>query len=345
MAPFAATLAATLAVGVGVALARAERERRALREHRALDRRFAPRKREPLASGLQRMALGQLDVAIEALTGAGASADSPERRVHEARKALKRLRALVRLLRGELGKRAYRRENRLLRDVGRRLAQARDAAVALETLERLIERHPRKLAKREGVLRLRAKLQSEREGAAELALAEAGKSGGALSQLQAMRLRVSAWQLPDSGGIDLVEPALGRLYVTGRKRMRRAARAKGKDGRGRTRKLHEWRKRVKDLRYAAEMLGVNKLAKGADELGEVLGEEHDLAVLGERVRSEAKASRASGAPDKSSRRQLLKLIAKRRKRLRRRALGDGARLYGRSRKKFLRRTRKKTTLR
>ena len=98
------------------------------------------------------MALGQLDLAIEALADRG-SGGSPERGVHEARKALKRLRALMRLLEDELGAGAYARESAVLRDAGARLATARDAEVMLRTLERLIERNPKRLAKRRGVQR------------------------------------------------------------------------------------------------------------------------------------------------------------------------------------------------
>jgi CHAD domain-containing protein len=359
----AATLAATVALGIGVALARAERERRALRERRAREREFAPLAQERLGSGLQRMALGQLDVAIEALSG-GVSGASPEQRVHEARKALKRLRALLRLLRDELGEQVYEREGTLLRDTGRRLARARDAAVLQSTLEGLIAREPDKLAARRGVLRLRGRLQRERDGAAELALADSATHAGALSDLRAMRVRVSTWRLEEAGGIEAIEPALERLYRKGRGRMRRAARARGE--RRRTRTMHEWRKRVKDLRYAAEMLDrsgaerdtaskqhgktadlrfAKRTGKRADDLGELLGEEHDLAMLGERVRAEAKAGRLPGAPGRRTRRLLLKLIAKRRRKLRKRALRDGERLYGRTPKRFVRRMRKAAALR
>jgi CHAD domain-containing protein len=343
VAPLAATVAATMALGVGLALARAERERRALRRRERQLRRFAPLRREPLGSGHRRMALGQLDIAIDALAGTSARA-TPEQRVHEARKALKRLRALLGLLRDELGEQTYERESGLLRETGRSLARARDAAVLLSTLEDLIARHPGKLAGRRGVLRLRTRLQHERDGASELALAGTATQAGSLAELRAMRDRVNGWQLAERGGIGAIEPALGRLYGKGRKRMRRAAKAKGENRR--TRSLHEWRKRVKDLRYAAEMLGASKVAKRADELGELLGEEHDLAVLAQRVRRDAKATRAlgaSGAPGRRTRKQLLRLIARRRGKLRKQALADGERLYRRKPKRFVRGMRKTAT--
>jgi CHAD domain-containing protein len=371
VAPLTATLAATVALGVGVALARAERERRAAGERRARSRRFALLSGERVGEGLRRIALGQLDVAIEALEGRDGG-HSAQRRVHEARKALKRLRALLRLVRDELGEQGYARESAIVRDAGKRLAQARDAQVLLDTLDGLIKRRPKKLGRRRGVQRLRTRLAIECDGAAELALAESARRGAALDELRAMRVRVAAWQLADAGGIEAIEPALERLYGDGRRRMRRAARAQ----RARGRKLHEWRKRVKDLRYAAEMLQrrdeqtgkhkrdraggksakrARKFAKAnaafiaqvagrADDLGELLGEEHDLTVLAERVREEANATRASGAPGPGTRRALRKAIVQRRKRLRKRALRDGRRLYEDKPKRFVRRMRAASTL-
>jgi CHAD domain-containing protein len=391
VAPLAATVAATVAVGVGVALARAERERRARSGNRDRNGRFALLEGERLGAGLRRIALGQLDIAIEMLEG-GRRGLSPEQRVHEARKALKRLRALLRLAQDELGDATYEREHELVRRCGTQLAKARDAEVLLATLDGLIGRKPKQLGARGGVRQLRARLQSERDGAAALALADGATHAGVLGDLRAMRVRVSTWELADEAGIEAIEPALTRLYAKGRRRMRRAERAHGDRARGR--KLHEWRKRVKDLRYAAEVLEraeaasrsgarsagktgadktsvgktsvgkhgtgkhgivkrgdkarkqaragaafVHELAKRADDLGELLGEEHDLAVLAERVRAEAKRGDGSGAPGAGARKALLKAIARRRKRLRGRALRDGKRLYARKPKQLLRRVR------
>ncbi len=371
VAPLAATLAATVVVGVGVALKRVERERREARERRSRERRFGLLAHEHVGDGLRRIALAQLDIAIDALQEDD-SGRSLQERVHEARKALKRLRALLRVLRARLGEIAYERESAALRDAGKRLAQARDAAVLLSTLDALLERQPGKLARSRGVQRLRAQLQLERNAAGERAMSDGATRASALHELRVLRVRVGDWELSDASSVETVTDALGKLYGNGRRRMRRARRAK-RDLSGR--KLHEWRKRVKDLRYTAEIaqrdvaskrlrnpLGVKPgkrkrksratrkqaqyvrvLAKRANELGELLGEEHDLAVLAERVRAEAKRGDAATL-GRRSRRALLQAIAKRRARLRKRALRKGERLYGRPRNRFVARVRRAAAL-
>jgi hypothetical protein len=143
-----------------------------------------------------------------------------------------------------------------------------------------------------------------------------------------------------------------------------------------------WRKRVKDLRYAAEMLdrfeparghhdrqkgpgarlrkqraartetnAIRRTARRADELGELLGEEHDLVLLARRLDAEAEGSAGeagSESPGRGSehdqlgdeeRRILVKLIARRRRRMRSKALSQGERLYRRRPKAFVARMR------
>jgi CHAD domain-containing protein len=356
-ASVAATLAATVAVGMGVALANAERERRSGRTRLAAERQFALLPGEPLRDGLRRIALGQLDLAIELLGGANGSAPD-EKAVHETRKALKRLRALMRLLERELGEEAYAREDEALRATGRRLAGARDAEVMVSTLEALLERHPRKLGRRRGLVKLRARLVAEREAATARTLGDTAMRGEVLAELQAIRSRVAAWRLAGAGGMRLLEPGLARMYRQGRRRHRRAAAGRGDPGRA----LHEWRKRVKDLRYAAEMLDrqdpaargkrrrdrargrdaklIAELARSADRLGEALGEEHDLAVLAERIREQSRGRAGGARLGRASRRAILKVIAGRRRALRARTLRDGARLYRQRPKRFVARVRR-----
>jgi hypothetical protein len=363
VAPLAATVAATLAaralVRAGTALARAERDRRA-RLQREQERQFALLPGESPAEGLRRIALGQIDLALELLES-GVERD-PARAVHETRKALKRLRALVRLLRDELPEGAYERENAALRDAGRRLAGARDGEVMVNTLEGLLKRHPRKLGQRRRVARLRDRLSEERgRAAASAVLGDSSTRREVIGDLGAVRSRVLQWRLPQRPGMELAAGGLRRIYGDGRRRYERAAGGKG----DRSRAMHEWRKRVKDLRHAAEAMDragpgsgerarhgrrrgggrrrarrrreaarIHRLARRADALGEVLGEDHDLAVFAARLRADP-AFQLGGR----TRRTLLRLITRRRRQLRRRALREGARLYRRRPKAFLERMR------
>jgi CHAD domain-containing protein len=350
VAPLAATIAASVAVGVGIALAQAERARRSAKAQRARERRFASLPGEPLSEGLRRMVLGQLDLAIELLGGEGKSdGRAPdERAIHETRKALKRLRALLRLLRAQLGERRFAREYEILRDAARRLAGARDAEVMVDTLDALLQRSPAKLARHRAVIELRELLVTERAAATRRTLGDRATRAEVLSELASLRERVRLWSLPERPAIAVVESDLHRIYRQGRRRHRGAGRSGiGGHGGGGTQELHQWRKRVKDLRYALEALDIKglpskrvaKLARRANGLGELLGEEHDLALLAALLHPPGRAP-FKGKRGKRARSALLKQIARRRARLRKRALREGERLYRRKPKNFTRRVRR-----
>lgn len=108
-----------------------------------MDRRRLPRYRavmayrlsrgEPVHHAATRIAGEELSAAIVQLRHHG----DPHSRVHTARKAIKRARALLRLVRGGLGP-AFAAENLALRDAARLLSQRRDAAVALTALHQLV---------------------------------------------------------------------------------------------------------------------------------------------------------------------------------------------------------------
>jgi CHAD domain-containing protein len=314
-----------LSVAVGLILFLAERDRRSALPRARRDRRFEllPGERPP--EGLRRIAAGQLDRAIELLDGAGESVPA-EQAVHDTRKALKRLRAVLRLASRDVGE--LERVDGVLRDTGLQLAGAREAEVMLATLDSLIARHPRKLARLPVVVTLRAQLLDERERATGELLGESPLRGEVLTRLRVVRAEVAAWQLSQDGGIDALEAGLRHTYRQGRRRLRRVASGR----RGGLRERHEWRKRTKRLRYGAQVLGLERLARHADELAELLGEERDLALLARRIERD----RPGG---KSDRRMLLKRIERRRRKLRKRALARGRRLYRRTPAKFGKRMR------
>ncbi len=364
VAPLAATLVATVAVGVGVALARAERTRRSAKSPRKHARRFAQLPGEPLGEALRRIALGQLDLAIELLADEGNTdtkgqsvrkrdrkghgkhhrhggkrSEPDGRAIHETRKALKRLRALLRLLRHELGERRFEHEYGILSDAARRLAGARDAQVMLETFDALLASSPRKLGRRRVLIEQRKRLAAASRLATRRTLGDEATRAEVLDELRGLRARAQRWSLAERGGIAIVEHDLRLLYRQGRRRFRRLPRGKRRGSRSDTRALHEWRKAGKDLRYAAEILDLRSLAQRAETLEELLGEEHDLALLAQRLPAAGRAP-FKGRRGKQARKALLEQIGRRRRRLRKRALRQGERLYRRKPKKFVRRVRR-----
>jgi hypothetical protein len=90
---------------------------------------------ETLAMGVRRVALEQFELAAQGFF------DGEEhflRSVHEARKAGKRIRALLRLVRYELPGKIFTYEDRVVRDTGRMLAPTR-AAVSVVNAAEVIE--------------------------------------------------------------------------------------------------------------------------------------------------------------------------------------------------------------
>jgi CHAD domain-containing protein len=220
------------------------------------------RRGEAVPDAIARIARGRLDHGLDELRGATNS--SPEVAVHEARKDMKKLRALLRLARDELGEDIYRRENECFRDVARRLSGFRDADVMLATLDGL-----------DGSFKdLRHSLKEHRR-------AHADRSDGAvIAELEEARVRVHGWPLARDG-FEALEGGLRRIYRRGRRALEAVEHEPS------TENLHEWRKREKDLWYHLTLLRgawPATLEPAADEahvLSERLGDDHDLAILHE----------------------------------------------------------------
>jgi CHAD domain-containing protein len=252
--------------------------------------------------------------------------------VHETRKAIKRMRALARLLRYELGEQEFKRVDDSLRAAGQRLSGMRDAEVRLATLRSLRARHPKALALEE-IERLGERLELEREQASEPApLPEV------LKDIADMRRDLARWNL-GKHDFGMLAPGLERIYREGRRRYARVR----NERRGNAEHVHDWRKRVKSLYYALDMLGgkntmnahppARRAIRRADHLGDLLGEEHDLWMLLAYVEQHADAF----GEHATARKKLVKLVERRRKRLRKRALKLGQRLYKRKPSGFARR--------
>lgn len=263
---------------------------------------------EPLPEGLRRLALHQLERAIAHLEGPEGQG---EEQVHEARKSLKRLRALVCLVRAELGPEQTHWENRSLGLTARLLAGLRDAAAQVECLDQLDAwsgiPHPR----------VRAWL-SERKGNSAAAPLAAGEI---LDALRWTQVRLDQWPLLRPGW-EAIGPGVRWVYARGR-RCLRLARAEGGAER-----FHRWRRYAKYWWYHTQILEelwpplMAVIQAELDRVGEVLGADHDLAVLAGLLETQWPARRS-----KKEVLDLAVLIPRRQAELQAEALGLGSRLY------------------
>ena len=275
---------------------------------------FSPQ--ESIAAGVRRCAGEQIDKAVRAL-----SEDihlDPVEAVHTARKAIKKERALLRLAQGSLPAGRLARDNARLRDIGRTLSALRDADVMVETVEGLAERFSGRLPAnaftvlRDGLLAAGA---AERDVAGTAALAER-----AVGELTDIGVEIGGWELRGDGW-GVIRKGLKRTYRRGRKAFKEAHADPTAE------RLHAWRKRVKDHWYHLRLLSavcgpiVAGAAQEADRLSDLLGDDHDLAVLSERLTVGAPEL---GPVDIDS---IQPLIAHRREQLQTDAWQAGRRLY------------------
>jgi hypothetical protein len=204
-----------------------------------------------------------------------------DRGIHEARKALKKARAAVRLLRPGLDPAAYRAENALLRDAGRALAPLREARSLLDALGALRARDPAVLP-RAALDRLIRELRDEKKRVSRDREARQAAVG---TCIRLLRQSLARAQQPDFAamGAKPLSKGMRRIYRKGRRALAEARKHPTPEA------LHEWRKQSKYLLNALETLHgarrakgarrADRLAHGLERLADRLGDDHDLDSL------------------------------------------------------------------
>jgi CHAD domain-containing protein len=248
--------------------------------------------------------------------------------VHAARKEMKRARAALRLMRASLGDTAYRTINRQVRDAARPLTPIRDARVLIHSLE-LIRRPGDKKARKAYFNYLHDLLNGElRSSHRQLTAAALDGSAAVLRKVE-QRIEALPAKEPD---LPIVKQGMRRVFKAGRAAQARARRRPNTDS------LHEWRKQTKYLSNQIELIRalfqvkLKKIGRRSYKLAELLGEDHDLALLGDKLGELRAAARLP--PSAGARRILNKRIKRRRCKLQAKARRLGKRLYGRSAGRF-----------
>jgi CHAD domain-containing protein len=279
---------------------------------------------ESVSTGVKRIAREQLKTAIEHLQGkSGVSRDEA---VHEARKHIKKVRALMRLVQTELED-VYSDENGQLRGTARKLSQMRDAAALIQAFDDLSERQKKKRWVRSAAPVRKALLTHKQQLEQELGGRDVFRAMA--TKLQEIRRRVKRWPL-EAAGFPAIEEGLESAVRRGRKSLAEARQTM------RTDDLHEWRKRVKDHWYHVRLLedlssdAVRGRERSLKDLEDAIGESLNLGILRERIRA---APEVYGGPKVVE--GAAAGIEEERKRLIDRAFEIGAPLYGEKPKHWL----------
>ena len=272
---------------------------------------------EALSEGIRRIALEQADRGYWQLTTTTWPADQA---VHDARKSFKRVRAVLRLVRDEIGRTRYRKANIVYRDASRHLSKMRDSAVMAATLENLILHYADDVAEGTFANTIDRIMAQHAENCRRIL-----EEGTVLDDVAALvgdqRAALESMSLADDS-FKTIQRGLERVYARGQRTMAQAY-ATGTPG-----AFHDWRKRVKYLRYQMRIVEnlwptiIGALATELDSLSDLLGEEHDLFELG------VMAQNAPELFDDAAQAALLQaLVTRRRTELQVAARPVGARIY------------------
>jgi CYTH domain-containing protein/CHAD domain-containing protein len=227
----------------------------------------------PTGDEVRRVVGERLEDAIEVLDRViEGRHDDVESAVHDVRKRCKETRGAGRLVRPALAD-EWRRFDRLVRDAAGQLSELRDAHALLATFDALL-----------GSVGDDERLHTGRDRQASLAAeATAALTGGDARIVAARALLADAEQASRSwalgAGFGTIGDGLTAVYRTGRRTLRTAETDPTDHD------VHEWRKAVKYLWYQTRLLRdvapsiIVPIVDALDDMGEALGDDHDLAVL------------------------------------------------------------------
>jgi CHAD domain-containing protein len=275
---------------------------------------------ETTGDGLRRIIRGQIENAICASKAKQNGKGSP---VHETRKHLKKARAALRLVRGDVKHRSWKRADRCLAEVAEMISDVRDAEVRLETVRQLrsfLRGKKRSFQETEELLAF--ELDSFLAAFSEWPQEAEARLGETLELMRNWR-----WKKVSS---KRVRRNVQRTYKRGRKVLAAAIEKTT------TENLHAFRNRAKALSHQIRILRplapaiFDELDDELKTIGQCLGQLHDLAFVTQRLWS-------FGGGEKQGDRILSALIAVRTDELRSTAIALAERFYAERPRQFARR--------
>jgi CHAD domain-containing protein len=240
---------------------------------------------EPLGPGLKRLGVEAID---EAISGFYEGEEMFGEAVHTTRKSTKRIRAMLRLVRYEVGEQVYQFENGWMRDTARLLSAVRTSSVLVRAVADIREMYGPLLA--EGTFdEVLERTTIYRDRTEQRVMEDPEIVPRVVSNLERARGRYESWPTDADAkpvyGIGIrhdyraIGPGLKATHARGRRQMVAAYRAPSPES------FHRWRKRAKYLRHQMEILTplwpevIIGMALTLDRISELLGQDHDLAEL------------------------------------------------------------------
>jgi CHAD domain-containing protein len=268
------------------------------------------KKNESLPHAVRRVFTEEIDWAVGQLSASKKRGEA----VHEARKSLKKIRGLLALIAKPLGP-LYKTEDRYFRTAGQSLSELRDSAVMLETFEALAAKHQQLDAAT--IANIRGNLtrgQREAPPASQM-------SAEVAQALTEARAKSAAWPLGHLEFAALL-PDLTAAYRAGRKAHKKALKLQSAES------FHDFRKQVKKHFYQLKLLESSlnaEMKKRVTELRDLetaLGDEHNIAVLRQRIEADVETAR-----DRRQMREFSALLQEEGRHLRELAIKLSERLY------------------
>jgi CHAD domain-containing protein len=232
---------------------------------------FELKPNEQVNRGLRRLVRKELRAARRELDE---KRPPPPDAIHEARKSLKRARAIVALIDAD-GGRGVRRSKKRLQRVGRTLSHLRDADAMVEIVEKLHRNTPRQLDSR-SVKTLRSWLSEQRNAA--VAAAAKKKTWDTLDdELRALRRKAKRWQ-PAHRAFGALSHGIAESHRRGKKALVKATSRRRADD------FHRWRKQIKRLWYELQLFEragprVARDVRALHRAESWLGDDHNVVVL------------------------------------------------------------------
>jgi len=292
---------------------------------------FQLKAKESVSDGIRRNVRRQIEKALKRLNAESEphqrDASKDEAAPKDVRKCFKKVRAALRLVREDLGDEVYRDENWYFRDAGRLLREVRDAEVLVEAVDQLALEPTAEAVEAGAFAKIHQTLLTNQREVTRRAV-ENGVFAAVQGAATRALTRLPDWTIERDGWVAL-EGGLRRTYQTGRRAVALAAENSS------TENLHEWRKQARHLWGQLQLLEAawtgseEELGDRTRKLVQLLGDDHDLAILRETLAADPLAYGGH---------RVLKgvfvLIDGRREELKREAFALGRTLYEESPKDF-----------